>query len=347
MRPFSLTIATKASDAVAAIAQGSTTPQSNDQPVTAREAFFLAGGTTVIDLMKLDVMRPARLIDVSRLTEGGANQITSANGGLRLGAAVKMADAADHPDIKTNYPVIAETLALAASAQLRNMATLGGNVLQRTRCTYYRDTTYAQCNKRDPGSGCAALGGVNRPHAVLGASDACIATYPGDFAAALIALDATVEIAGAGGPKTIPFASLHAGPGDKPYIETVLAAGDLITAFTIPATPFARRSRYVKVRDRESYEFALASAAIALDLDPANKTVREVRIALGGVAAKPWRAHEAEAELKGKILDEASAGRAADAAFSAAKGRGGNNYKIPLGKATLIRALLETNAMEV
>jgi xanthine dehydrogenase YagS FAD-binding subunit len=291
-------------------------------------------------------MQPELLVDIVQVTDNGANQITFNNGVLRLGAEVKMSAAIDNADVKTNYPVIAETLLLAASAQLRNMATLGGNVLQRTRCTYFRDTTYAQCNKRNPGSGCSALTGVNRMHAVIGTSDACIATYPGDFAAALIALDAEVEIAGANGTVKKPFAQLHVGPGKTPHIETTLAPTDLIVAFEIPATPFAKRSRYVKVRDRQSYEFALASAAIALDIDPATQTVKDVRIALGGVATTPLRSTAAEDALKGKKLDEASAMAAANAAFAGAKGYGENDYKIPLGKNTLVRALLETAAME-
>jgi xanthine dehydrogenase YagS FAD-binding subunit len=311
-----------------------------------RQAVFLAGGTTLVDLMKLDVMQPKSLIDVNRLTDNGANQITFDNGVLRLGGAVKMSAAADHDAVKTNYPMIAETITSAASAQLRNMATLGGNVLQRTRCTYFRDTSYAQCNKRTPGSGCAAIGGINRSHAVLGTSDACIATYPGDFAVALIALDAQVEIRGANGIVKKPFGDLHVAPGNTPQIETVLAPDDLIIAFEIPATPFAKRSRYVKVRDRQSYEFALASAAVALDLDAAGGTVRDVRIALGGVATRPWRAHEAEAALKGKKLDEMAATSAASAAFTGAISHGHNDFKIALGKLTLVRALLETAAME-
>ncbi|MBV9558211.1 MAG: FAD binding domain-containing protein, partial [Pseudolabrys sp.] len=252
---------------------------------------------------------------------------------------------ADHPDIRANFPVIAQSLQLAASAQIRNMAALGGNVLQRTRCPYFRDVSYAHCNKRNPGSGCAALDGFNRMHAVLGASDQCIATYPGDFAQALLALDAQVEVDGPRGQRTIPFASLHKAPDDTPHIETSLAPGDLITAFNIPATPFAKRSLYLKIRDRESYEFALASAAVALDID--NGSVKQARIALGGVATTPWRAKEAEAALAGKPLDEASAKAAADAAFATAKPREHNAFKIELGKRTLTRALLQAAALEI
>src|SRR5262249_59487468 len=263
-------------------------------------AHFLAGGTTLIDLMKLDVMRPQTVVDINALERTGLGRIETANGNLRLGALGRMADAAEHPAIQRDYPVIAQPLKFAASQQLRNMASLGGNVLQRTRCTYFRDVTYEACNKRNPGSGCAAMDGFNRAHAVLGTSNSCIATYPGDFAQALIALDASVELHGSSGRRAIPFATLHRRPGDSPHIETSLGAGDIITAFAIPSRPWMRRSLYLKIRDRSSYEFALASAAVALDLEQG--TARDVRIALGGVATVPWRAKEAEAELRGKEL---------------------------------------------
>ena len=256
-----------------------------------------------------------------------------------------MADAADHPVIVHDYPVIAQSLTLAASQQLRNMATLGGNVLQRTRCSYFRDVSYAQCNKRRPGSGCAALDGVNRPHAVLGVSNHCIATYPGDFGQALIALDAVVEIEGPAGKRTIPFATLHRLPGHTPDVETTLAPGEIITGFFVPAAPWTRRSLYLKIRDRESYEFALASAAVALDLD--GETVKEARIALGGVATVPWRAGAAEALLKGKRLDDATLSKAAAAAFVHAEAHEHNRFKITLGQRTLVRALKQAAAMEL
>jgi xanthine dehydrogenase YagS FAD-binding subunit len=225
------------------------------------------------------------------------------------------------------------------------MASLGGNVLQRTRCTYFRDTSYLNCNKRNPGSGCAAMEGMNRPHAVLGASDRCIATYPGDFAQALIALDAEVEVRSSQGTRKLPFAALHRPPGEQPHIETTLAAGELITVFHVPATPFARRSLFLKIRDRESYEFALASAAVALDLD--GGTVRRACIALGGVATVPWRAREAEAVLKGRRLDEKAAAAAANIAFAEAKAYEHNAFKIELGKRTLVRALRQAAALEI
>jgi xanthine dehydrogenase YagS FAD-binding subunit len=307
-------------------------------------ASYLAGGTTLLDLAKLDVMRPERVIDIGDLkTQFGG--IARGTDGLYLGAFAHMAEAAVHPAVLRDYPVVAQSLQLAASPQIRNMATLGGNVLQRTRCSYFRDPSWAACNKRVPGSGCAALAGVNRKHAVLGTSAHCIATYPGDFAQALIALDATVDVVGAKGPRVIRFADLHRLPGTMPERETDLAQGDLITGFTLPALPWARRSLYLKIRDRQSYEFALASAAVALDLD--GGPVREARIALGGVATKPWRARDAEAALVGRPASEDAARQAAEIAFADAAARDGNTYKIELGKRTLVRALLQVAAMEI
>jgi xanthine dehydrogenase YagS FAD-binding subunit len=255
-----------------------------------------------------------------------------------------MSEAEDHPAIKRDYPVVHDTLYLAASRQIRNMATLGGNPLQRTRCEYFRETSFP-CNKRKPGSGCSALDGVNRQHAILGTSEACIATYPGDFAQALIALDATIETLGPKGKRTMPFAKLHRLPGDTPYLETNLEPGELITFIHIPSGAWTRRSRYVKVRDRTSYQFALASAAVALDLD--GDAVRTARIALGGVATVPWRASEAERLLVGKRLNEQVARAAADSAFTDAKPREHNRFKVELGKQTLVRALLETRDMKL
>jgi xanthine dehydrogenase YagS FAD-binding subunit len=297
---------------------------------------FLAGGTTLLDLMKLDVMQPERVVDINPLQQQ-LGQIAVSERAVRLGGLVRMAQAADHPVIRRDFPVVAQSLELAASPQLRNMASLAGNVLQRTRCPYFRDVSYTNCNKRAPGSGCAALDGINRQHAVLGASDACIAAYPGDFAQALIALDATVEIMGPEGTHTIPFAALHRMPEGTPQVEAMLGPGELITAFEIPRAPWMRRSLYLKIRDRASYEFALASAAVALDLDGAR--VREARIALGGVATVPWRAREAEAAIRGKLLDEATAERAAELAFGGARTREHNAYKVELGRRTLVRAL--------
>jgi xanthine dehydrogenase YagS FAD-binding subunit len=225
------------------------------------------------------------------------------------------------------------------------MASLGGNVLQRTRCTYFRDVSYRECNKRNPGSGCAAMSGFNRIHAVLGGSDRCIATYPGDFAQALIALEAAVEIASGSGNRTIPFANLHRKPADTPDKETNLLSGEMIAAFLIPAANWTRRSLYLKVRDRESYEFALASAAVALDQQ--NGIVRAARIALGGLATVPWRAMEAESFLRGKPVNEDNAKAAASAAFADAQGHGHNDFKIELGKRTLSRALQQAAALKI
>ena len=305
---------------------------------------YLAGGTTLLDLMKLDVMQPETLIDINGLRER-YGQIRVAEDGLHLGAMVHMADAADHGDIRKTYPLVAQSLQLAASQQLRNMATLGGNVLQRTRCVYFRDTRWSACNKRNPGSGCAALDGVRRKHAVLGVSEDCIATYPGDFAQALIALDAEIELLGANGSRVMRFESLHRLPEKTPHLETNLAPGELITGFRIPSGAWTRRSLYLKVRDRESYEFALASAAVALDLD--GDSVREARIALGGVATKPWRARDAEVALRGRHIDEGVAKHAAAIAFADAVANADNGYKIELGQRTLVRALLDAAQMEI
>ena len=304
---------------------------------------YLAGGTTLIDLMKLDVMRPATVVDLAAIA-GAHDTISVSSDGVRLGAMVKMSAAADHPEIVKNYPVITQSLQQAASGQLRNMATLGGNVLQRTRCPYFRDTSWAACNKRDPGSGCAAMDGLNRQHALLGASPDCIATYAGDFAQSLIALGATVHIAGPSGDRTIPFGALHRLPSATPNAETALAPGDLITNFNVPAGPWTRRSLYLKVRDRQSYEFALASAAVAVDMD--GSKVRQARIALGGVATVPWRSHEAEDALAGKSLTEDIAEAAAQTAFASARPRAHNGFKVALGRATLVRALLQAAELE-
>ncbi|MGQ9368385.1 FAD binding domain-containing protein [Azospirillum sp. ST 5-10] len=337
MRPFLYERADRPERAVQAAAGGGAVP------AVRAPAHFIAGGTTMTDLMKLDVLRPERLVDVNALERGDAGRIAASADGLRFGALVRMAEAAAHPAVRRDYPVIADALTLAASQQIRNMASLAGNLLQRTRCEYFRETSWP-CNKREPGSGCGAMEGVNRQHAVLGTSDACIATYPGDLAQALIALDAAVETLGPDGARTLRLAELHRPPGRTPEVETVLRPGELITAVTVPAGPWTRRSRYVKVRDRDSYAFALASAAVALDLD--GDTVREARIALGGIATVPWRAHAAEAALRGRRLDEASAAAAAETALEGARPREHNAFKVPLAKRTLVRALMETKGME-
>jgi xanthine dehydrogenase YagS FAD-binding subunit len=339
MRPFHFQRARDAADAVGAAASVS-------QPMAAVEVptQFLAGGTVLVDLMKLDVMRPARVIDIAPLA-ARHSEIQFKDGELRLGGLVRMADAADHPLIRREFPVIAQALENAASPQLRNMATLAGNVLQRTRCPYFRDVSWKACNKRDPGSGCAAMQGVNRRHAILGVSDHCIAAYPGDFAQALIALDASVEVLGPSGALTIPFAQLHREPGDTPHLETRLAPGALITALIVPGGPWTRRSLYLKIRDRQSFDFALTSTAVALHL--ADGVVQQARIALGGVATVPWRSRDAEAVLIGKPLDRNQAYEAARAAFAPAMPRDGNRFKVELGKRTLARALLSAAAMEL
>ena len=338
MRPFAYQRATDASSAVQALAAGAAA----NHPLTEAAIQPLAGGTTLIDLMKLDVMRPTTVVDINPLAKGWS-AIDLADGNLRLGALARMSDVAANKDVQQNYPVIAEALKLAASPQLRNMASLGGNVLQRTRCSYFRDVSYGNCNKRIPGSGCAALEGFNRTHAVLGTSEQCIATYPGDFAQALIALDATVEVTGKSGVRTIPFAELHKAPGDSPQIETTLVPGELISGFVISGR--WPRSVYLKARDRQSYEFALAAAAIALDVQ--DGTVRDARVALGGVATTPWRASEAEAQLKGQKFDDGLAQRAAEAAFAGAKARQHNEFKIALGQRVVAHALRQAAAMEV
>jgi xanthine dehydrogenase YagS FAD-binding subunit len=332
MRPFDYE---RASSAAAAISMGKAR---GDRGV------YLAGGTLLLDLMKLGTMQPGALIDINDLgREHGAIAVTS--DALHLGALVRMADAARHPEIAVNYPVIAQSLLLAASPQLRNMATLAGNVLQRTRCNYFRDPSHRACNKRTPGTGCAAREGIQRKHAVLGVSPHCIASYPGDFAQALVALDAEVEVLSTGGVRALPVEALHRLPGETPHLETVLEPGDLIVGFRVPARPWTRRSLYVKVRDRASYEFALASAAVALDMQ--DGVVRTARIALGGLASKPWRAHEAEAQLVGRALTEASARAAAEAALAAAETHGEDAFKPELGRRTVVRALLAAAALEV
>ena len=259
MRPFLYKPVQNAQDAVV-LAAGRA-----DAHVRSRTQ-FLAGGTTLIDLMKIDVMRPEELIGIKSIGDPSMHRIEAGPQGLRIGALVTMAEAADHPVIKQTYPVLSQSLWMAASQQLRIMATLGGNVLQRTRCNYFRETLYP-CNKREPGTGCAALEGVNRGHAVLGTSSGCIATYPGDWAQGMIALDAKVELLSQNGKRTLPFGDLHREPGNTPHIETVLEPGELITGFTVPPGPHTKRSLYLKIRDRDSYEFALTSAAVALDLD--------------------------------------------------------------------------------
>ncbi len=302
---------------------------------------FLAGGTTMLDLMKIAVVTPPSLTDVKKLS---LDAITLEGDTVHVGARVTMAEAAEHEVFASRAPVLSAALWKAASPQLRNVATLGGNVLQRTRCPYFRDTA-SPCNKRDPGSGCSAIEGVNRLLAVLGTSDQCIASYAGDFANALILFDATVEVEGEDGAREIPFGELHREPGDTPQRETVLADTDLITGFRFTVPAWAGRSVYVKARDRESYAFALASAAVALDSDGGEAPVREVRIGLGGVATVPWRARAAEDFLAARALTEANALEAGRIAMEGARGYGHNDFKIELARRTLAKALLDAAAM--
>jgi len=306
---------------------------------------FVAGGTNLIDLMKLDVERPTHVVDINDLARRDPSlaAITELpNGGLRVGGLARMRDVAWDARVRERYPVVSQSLLLAASGQLRNMATIGGNVLQRTRCPYFRDTAMP-CNKREPGSGCSALRGINRTEAILGTSEQCIATYPGDLAVALVALGATVHVHTPNGQeRTLPFASLHVVPGTHPERETVLRPGELITAIDLPALAAARRSLYLKVRDRASYAFALASAAVAVEMN--GNTIRDARVGLGGIATKPWRSQQAERLLIGKQATEATFRAAADAALAGARPHRDNAFKVTLAKRTLVRALTEVTA---
>ncbi|AUH42232.1 FAD binding domain-containing protein [Streptomyces sp. CMB-StM0423] len=297
---------------------------------------ILAGGTTLYDLMKLDIETPPAVLDVHRIAE--LRTIEAGPRELVLGAGARMADVADHPAVKAAYPGLSESLWRAASQQLRIMATVGGNLLQRTRCPYFRNGPEFPCNKRRPGSGCAAVGGHDRTHALLGGSDACIATYAGDFAVMLIAFDAVVDVVGPDGERTVPLAGLHVEPGDDPAREHVLAPDELIVRIRVPATPAARGSTYLKIRDRESYAFALAAAGVGVTVE-ADGAVGDCRIGLGGVATRPWRAMEAERTLIGRPLTPQSARRAGEAAFAGARAGAENGFRIELGVRTVADAL--------
>lgn len=295
---------------------------------------FIAGGTNLIDLMKENVERPQRLIDITGLP---LHEVTdTVDGGLLIGALVSNSDLAWHPRVEHDYPLLAQAILAGASPQLRNMASTGGNLLQRTRCQYFYDTA-APCNKREPGSGCSALKGLNRNHAILGASEHCVATHPSDMCVALAALQAVVHIAGPQGTRTVAFADFHRLPGDTPERDNVLAADELITAVELPAAGFAQHSHYLKIRDRESYAFALVSVAAALDID--GHVIGEARIALGGVAHKPWRVSDAEAVLVGKPPTPANFRLAADLLLDGAVGLGRNNFKVELARRAVVRAL--------
>jgi xanthine dehydrogenase YagS FAD-binding subunit len=302
----------------------------------AGSARFLGGGTNLLDLMRENIEQPDRLVDVTRLPLDAIEDLPG--GGLRLGAVLRNSHLAADARVRERYPVLSQAILMGASAQLRNMATTAGNLMQRTRCYYFYDAA-ARCNKRAPGSGCDAVGGMNRIHAVLGASDHCIATHPSDLCVALAALDATVRVSGPGGEREIAFADFHRLPGDTPEIDTNLAPGELITAVDLPALPFARRSAYRKVRDRASYAFALVSVGAALELE--GDAISNVRIALGGVAHKPWRATRAEAHLLGKAATPAVLREAAELELDAAVGHRHNGFKIELAKRTIVSLLTE------
>ena len=301
-------------------------------------AKFIAGGTNLLDLMKENVARPARLVDINRLPLAAIE--SRADGGLRLGALVTNADTAYHLEVQERYPLLAKAILAGASAQLRNMATNGGNLLQRTRCYYFYDAA-TPCNKREPGSGCPAIEGLNRLHAIFGTSEQCIATYPGDMAVALAALEATVQVQGPQGERTIPMAEFHRLPGDTPERDNNLRADELIVAIDLPARGFAEKHAYVKVRDRNSYAFALVSVAAGLEMD--GDTVRTARLALGGVAHKPWRDPEAEALLVGKRATPESFREVAEFLVRGARGFRHNAFKIELARRAIVRALREAS----
>jgi xanthine dehydrogenase YagS FAD-binding subunit len=297
-------------------------------------AKFIAGGTNLIDLMKEDVERPTRLIDISRLPLKTVEE--TKDGGVRIGALVPNSDLAWHPLIEKRYPLLSSAILAGASAQLRNMASTGGNLLQRTRCYYFYDTA-TPCNKREPGSGCSAVKGVNRIHAILGTSETCIATHPSDMCVALAALEAKVHVAGSSGERTIAFADFHRLPGDTPQRDSNLHANEIITAVELPAQGYAANYSYLKIRDRLSYAFALVSVAAALELN--GDSIKDARLALGGVAHKPWREPAAEAALRGQPANQATFGRAADLLLRDAKGFAHNSFKIDLARRVIIRAL--------
>jgi xanthine dehydrogenase YagS FAD-binding subunit len=327
MRPFKYT---RADEVNAAAAAAAANPQ----------AKFLAGGTNLLDLMKEDVERPTELVDLTRLK---LTEIRKTSGGVSIGALATNTDTANHPLIRQNYPLLTQAIVAGASGQLRNMATNGGNLLQRTRCQYFYDTAMP-CNKREPGTGCGAREGLNRIHAILGWSEKCVAIYPGDMANALYALDAVVRVRAAGGrERTIPMEEFHRLPGDTPERDTNLEHGELIEAIELPRSNFARNSYYLKVRDRASYAFALVAVAAALELE--RGTIRQARVVLGSVAHKPWRSREAEAALAGKSASEESFRQAAEAALRDAKPLAHNGYKVELGKRAVLRALMRASKL--
>lgn len=321
MQPFEYQRADAPQNAIQSLAQ-------------AGSAKFLAGGTNLIDLMKQGVENPAHLIDINRLELAAIEPLPQ--GGLRLGALARNADTAAHPLVRTQYPLLAQAILSGASPQLRNLATNGGNLLQRTRCYYFYDPAYPACNKRNPGSGCAAPEGFNRTHAILGASPQCIATHPSDMCVALAALEATVRVRGPKGERTIPFQDFHRLPGDTPHIETDLRPDELILSIDLPASPYAQHWHYLKARDRNSYAFALVSVAAALELE--GSTIRSARLALGGVAHKPWRSERAEQSLTGKPMTAENFLAAANLALQGAKTYQHNAFKVAMAKQAIVSA---------
>jgi xanthine dehydrogenase YagS FAD-binding subunit len=328
MEAFQYSQATSVANAVSANAA-----QTNG--AASQPAKFIAGGTTLVDLMKLNVERPPSLVDINALPLTQVEALP--NGGLKIGALVRNSDLAHHELVREKYAVLSQALLSGASPQLRNMATTGGNLLQRTRCYYFRDTAYPACNKRTPGSGCSALDGFNKIHAVLGTSESCIATHPSDMAVAMTALEAVIHIQGPKGERDIPIDDFYLLPGNTPHLENVLTPGELITYVTLPPLAAESKSYYLKLRDRASYEFALASAAVVIEVN-GGKTKR-VRLALGGVATKPWRSREAERVLEGHPADEHTFKQAAEAALHGARPLHDNAFKVQLSKMCIARAL--------
>ena len=328
MRPFKYT---RVSDAEAAVRAAAANPN----------AKFLAGGTNILDLMKEDVERPNELVDLTRLKL--AEIKTAPGGGVAIGALAKNTDTANHPLIRKNYPLLTQAIVAGASGQLRNMATNGGNLMQRTRCQYFYDTAMP-CNKREPGTGCGALEGLNRIHAIFGWSEKCVATYPGDMANALYALEAVVRVRGADGrERTIPINDFHRLPGDAPERDNNLQHGELIVAIDLPKSSFAKNYYYLKVRDRASYAFALVAVAAALEMN--GSTIRQARVVMGSVAHKPWRSQEAESALSGKPASEQTFKQAAELALKDAKPLAHNAYKVELGKRAIVRTLMRASRL--
>src|SRR3989449_3055915 len=325
MHPFTLERPRDLSTALALRAQAGRNDASDE---------YIAGGTDMVQLLQEYVRRPERLVSLAGLLD---NRIEAGPQGLRLGAAATMAEVAAHPAVIQQFPVISEALLNSASPQVRNQATMGGNLLQRTRCPYFRDVGYSACNKRSPGSGCAAIGGENRWHAVLGTSETCLATHASDLAVALVALDAALEVRGASAQRIVRLTDFYRLPANTPHIETTLQPGEVITAITVSRSPVARRSHYLKVRDRASFEFAVVSAAVAIEI--AGARIRHARVALGGVGTKPWRVPRVEAALAGARLDPAALRRAAALAAQGAQGRGHNDFKIELMQRAIVRAI--------